>query len=87
MQKKIELRTATEDDIPRIEMWARTIDVGQFMSRHRSDTDYAVLAGRWIGDHSLSERRPWVIFTAARSCQTAIGHFRTIDVDAQIADN
>jgi RimJ/RimL family protein N-acetyltransferase len=34
MPRKIELRTATEDDIPRIEMWAREIDAGQYMSRH-----------------------------------------------------
>ena len=43
MQKKIELRTATEDDIPRIEMWARTIDVGQFMSRHLPDRSEMLL--------------------------------------------
>lgn len=34
MPRKIELRTATEDDIPRIEMWAQEIDAGQYMSRH-----------------------------------------------------
>ncbi|WP_321867658.1 GNAT family N-acetyltransferase [Paraburkholderia tropica] len=34
------MRTATEDDITRIEVWARAIDAGQYMSRHlpvRSD--------------------------------------------------
>jgi ribosomal protein S18 acetylase RimI-like enzyme len=34
MPRTIQLRTATEDDIPRIEMWAQEIDAGQYMSRH-----------------------------------------------------
>ncbi|WP_321788302.1 MULTISPECIES: GNAT family N-acetyltransferase [Paraburkholderia] len=34
MPRKIQLRTASEDDISRIEMWAQAIDADQYMSRH-----------------------------------------------------
>ncbi|MEQ0777881.1 GNAT family N-acetyltransferase [Paraburkholderia tropica] len=34
MPRKVQLRTATEEDIPRIETWARAIDAGKYMSRH-----------------------------------------------------
>jgi hypothetical protein len=37
MPRIIQLRTATEDDIPRIEMWAQAINAGQYMSRHLPD--------------------------------------------------
>jgi Acetyltransferase (GNAT) family len=40
---RIQLRTATEDDIPRIDDWARAIDAGRFMSRHLPDRLQAVL--------------------------------------------
>ena len=43
MTRKIQLRTATEDDIPRIEMWARAIDAGQYMSRHLPDRSEMLL--------------------------------------------
>ncbi|MEI7297382.1 GNAT family N-acetyltransferase [Paraburkholderia tropica] len=34
MPRKVQLRTATEEDIPRIETWAQAIDAGKYMSRH-----------------------------------------------------
>ncbi|EDZ97378.1 GCN5-related N-acetyltransferase [Burkholderia sp. H160] len=37
MLRNIQLRSATEDDIPQIDMWARAIDAGQYMSRHLPD--------------------------------------------------
>jgi len=43
MPQQIQLRTATEDDIPNIETWARAIDAGQFMSRYLPDRSQTVL--------------------------------------------
>jgi hypothetical protein len=43
MPQQIRLRTATEDDIPNIETWARAIDAGQFMSRYLQDRSQTVL--------------------------------------------
>lgn len=43
MQRHIELRTATEDDISRIETWARAIDASQLMSRYLPDRSQTVL--------------------------------------------
>jgi RimJ/RimL family protein N-acetyltransferase len=43
MPRKIQLRTATEDDIPRIETWARAIDAGQYMSRFLPDPSEVLL--------------------------------------------
>ena len=43
MPQQIQLRMATEDDIPKIETWARAIDAGQFMSRYLPDRSQTVL--------------------------------------------
>lgn len=43
MRRQIQLRTATEDDIPRIEAWAQAIDVRQFMSRYLPDLSRTLL--------------------------------------------
>jgi GNAT superfamily N-acetyltransferase len=43
MPRQIQLRTATENDIPSIETWARVIDAGQFMSRYLPDRSQMIL--------------------------------------------
>jgi RimJ/RimL family protein N-acetyltransferase len=43
MHPKIELRPAGEDDLPRIDTWAQSIEADRFMSRHRPDPACAVL--------------------------------------------
>ncbi|MGF6785886.1 N-acetyltransferase family protein [Paraburkholderia sp. 35.1] len=43
MPRKIQLRAATEHDIPLIETWARAIDADRFMSRYLPDRSRTVL--------------------------------------------
>jgi RimJ/RimL family protein N-acetyltransferase len=43
MRRQIQLRTATEDDIPCIETWAQAIDAKRFMSRYLPDLSRTLL--------------------------------------------
>lgn len=72
MPRQIELRTASEDDVPRIEAWAEAIDAGRFMSRYLPDQSKAVLWDIVIAD-GVEIGTTWVEGNAGQSNIVSLG--------------